>query len=306
MSTLPKVAVLGLGAMGHAFASNLLKNGFTVAGWNRSPARGEDLQAHGLSLHATPQQAVADAEVIISMLADGEATLEVLAQIAPACQPQAIYCQMGTIGLPETRQAIALLRELQPAMTYIDAPVSGTKAPAEKAQILVLASGDREKGAAAEPVFAAISRGTQWFGEAGNSQKMKLVLNAWLISMMQGIAESAQLAKTLGFTPDQLWSALEGGPLAAPYVKVKLDAIASEQFTPQMQLAHALKDARLALSLAEPHTMPGLATGTRPCRKNGRQSPALHFGHSALRRVTLQDTMPHDQDIPAQGPESLF
>ena len=194
MSTLPKVAVLGLGAMGHAFASNLLKNGFTVAGWNRSPARGEDLQAHGLSLHATPQQAVADAEVIISMLADGEATLEVLAQIAPACQPQAIYCQMGTIGLPETRQAIALLRELQPAMTYIDAPVSGTKAPAEKAQILVLASGDREKGAAAEPVFAAISRGTQWFGEAGNSQKMKLVLNAWLISMMQGIAESAQLA----------------------------------------------------------------------------------------------------------------
>ncbi|MBL2772845.1 NAD(P)-dependent oxidoreductase, partial [Klebsiella pneumoniae] len=232
MSTLPKVAVLGLGAMGHAFASNLLKNGFTVAGWNRSPARGEDLQAHGLSLHATPQQAVADAEVIISMLADGEATLEVLAQIAPASQPQAIYCQMGTIGLPETRQAIALLRELQPAMTYIDAPVSGTKAPAEKAQILVLASGDREKGAAAEPVFAAISRGTQWFGEAGNSQKMKLVLNAWLISMMQGIAESAQLAKTLGFTPDQLWSALEGGPLAAPYVKVKLDAIASEQYTP--------------------------------------------------------------------------
>jgi hypothetical protein len=87
---------------------------------------------------------------------------------------------------------------------------------------------------------------------------ISIFLNAWLISMMQGIAESAQLAKTLGFTPDQLWSALEGGPLAAPYVKVKLDAIASEQFTPQMQLAHALKDARLALSLAEPHTMPGL------------------------------------------------
>jgi 3-hydroxyisobutyrate dehydrogenase len=139
--------------------------------------------------------------VIISMLADGQATLEVLAQIAPACQPQAIYCQMGTIGLPETQEAIALLRALQPAMTFVDAPVSGTKAPAEKAQILVLASGDREKCAAAEQVFAAISRGTQWFGEAGNSQKMKLVLNAWLISMMQGIAESAQLAKTLGFTP---------------------------------------------------------------------------------------------------------
>ncbi len=91
------------------------------------------------------------------MLADGEATLEVLAQIAPACQPQAIYCQMGTIGLPETRQAIALLRELQPAMTYIDAPVSGTKAPAEKAQIRCSPAAIG-KGAAAEPVFAAIPR----------------------------------------------------------------------------------------------------------------------------------------------------
>ncbi|MDP1177617.1 NAD(P)-binding domain-containing protein, partial [Klebsiella pneumoniae] len=79
---------------GHGFASILLKNGLTVAGWNRSPARGEDFQAHGLSLLATPQQAVADAEVISRMLADGEATLELLAQIAPACQPQAIYCQM--------------------------------------------------------------------------------------------------------------------------------------------------------------------------------------------------------------------
>lgn len=199
MSTLPKVAVLGLGAMGHAFASNLLKNGFTVAGWNRSPARGEDLQAHGLSLHATPQQAVADAEVIISMLADGEATLEVLAQIAPACQPQAIYCQMGTIGLPETRQAIVVAGTSASDDLY-RCPGVGDQSPRGEGTDLVLASGDREKGAAAEPVFAAISRGTQWFGEAGNSQKMKLVLNAWLISMMQGIAESAQLAKTLGFT----------------------------------------------------------------------------------------------------------
>ncbi len=129
MSTLPKVAVLGLGAMGHAFASNLLKNGFTVAGWNRSPARGEDLQAHGLSLHATPQQAVADAEVIISMLADGEATLEVLAQIAPASQPQAIYCQMGTIGLPETRQAIALLRGTSASDDLYRCPGVGDQSP---------------------------------------------------------------------------------------------------------------------------------------------------------------------------------
>jgi 3-hydroxyisobutyrate dehydrogenase len=257
MSTLPKVAVLGLGAMGHAFASNLLKNGFTVAGWNRSPARGEDLQAHGLSLHATPQQAVADAEVIISMLADGEATLEVLAQIAPACQPQAIYCQMGTIGLPETRQAIALLRELQPAMTYIDAPVSGTKAPAEKAQILVLASGDRKRRRCRTGVCGYLPRdAVVWRG--GQQPENEAGPQCLADFDDAGHRGKRPAGEDAGLHPDQLWSALEGGPLAAPYVKVKLDAIASEQFTPQMQLAHALKDARLALSLAEPHTMPGL------------------------------------------------
>lgn len=255
---LPKVTVLGLGAMGHAFASNLLKRGFTVSAWNRSPGRGEDLEAYGLTSYAQPQQAVSDADVIISMLSDAEATLSVLVEIAPACKSQAIYCQMGTIGVQETLQAIDLLKQIQPAMQFVDAPVSGTKAPAENAQILVLASGEQEKCAAVEQVFAAISRGTQWFGAAGNSQKMKLVLNAWLISMMQGVAESTLLAKSLGFSPEQFWSALEGGPLAAPYVKVKLDAIAKHQYAPQMQLVHALKDAKLALTLASPATMPVL------------------------------------------------
>jgi len=255
---LPKVAVLGLGAMGHAFASNLLKKGFTVAAWNRSAGRGEDLLAQGLALYNTPQQAVADADVIISMLSDGDVTLSVLAEIAPASKSQAIYCQMGTIGVEQTLEAVSLLKQLQPAMVFVDAPVSGTKAPAENAQILVLASGEQDKCAAAEQVFAAISRGTQWFGAAGNSQKMKLVLNAWLISMMQGVAESALLAKNMGFAPEQFWSALEGGPLAAPYVKVKLDTIAKGLYPPQMQLVHALKDAKLALAQASPATMPGL------------------------------------------------
>ncbi|MEH0832382.1 NAD(P)-dependent oxidoreductase [Pectobacterium cacticida] len=258
MMKLPKVTVLGLGAMGHAFANNLLKKGFTVAAWNRSPGREDDLVPHGLTFHTQPQQAVADADVIISILSDAEATLSVLAEIAPASKPQAIYCQMGTIGVQETLDAIALLKKIQPTMQFVDAPVSGTKAPAENAQILVLASGEKEKCAAAEQVFAAISRSTQWFGAAGNSQKMKLVLNAWLISMMQGVAESALLAKHLGFSPEQFWRALEGGPLAAPYVKVKLDAIAEHQFAPQMQLVHALKDAKLALALASQGTMPVL------------------------------------------------
>ena len=256
MKALPAVAVLGLGAMGHAFAANLLKKGFTVYGWNRTPGRGEDLQSHGLQLCNDAALAVADASVIIAMLTDGAATQAIIRAIAPSCPQGASFCQMGTIGIQETAESIALLHALRPDMLYLDAPVSGTKAPAENAQILVMASGDQTRAGAAQQVFDAISRGTQWYGEAGNSQKMKLVINAWLIAMMQGVAESMQLAKQFGFTPDQLWETLEGGPLAAPYVKGKLDMIRKEDYTPQMQLQHALKDARLALENAPQGTMP--------------------------------------------------
>lgn len=256
MNALPAVAVLGLGAMGHAFAANLLKKGFTVYGWNRTPGRGDDLVSEGLVQRETAAQAVSDAQVIIAMLTDGDATLAAIRAIAPFCPQNATFCQMGTIGIQETADAIALLETLRPDMLYLDAPVSGTKAPAENAQILVMASGDQQRAGAAQQVFDAISRGTQWYGDAGNSQKMKLVINAWLISMMQGVAESMQLAKQFGFTPVQLWETLDGGPLAAPYVKGKLEMIRKEDYTPQMQLQHALKDARLALANAPQGTMP--------------------------------------------------
>lgn len=258
MNQRPAVAVLGLGAMGHAFAANLVKKAFPVAGWNRTRARGEDLAAAGMQLCDEPQQAVEQADVVLAMLSDGATTEHVLQQIMSALKPNAVFCQMGTVGVEATEKLIAQLAAARPDVVYIDAPVSGTKAPAENAQILVLASGDRQRAASLEPVFAAISKGARWLGEAGAGSRMKLVVNAWLIAMMQGLAESASLAQQLGFTPDELWSVLEGGPLAAPYAKVKLDTIKGGDYTPQMQLSWALKDAQLALSAAEDQSMPGL------------------------------------------------
>ncbi|MGD8106040.1 NAD(P)-dependent oxidoreductase [Pantoea sp. FN0302] len=258
MNQRPAVAVLGLGAMGHAFAANLVKKEFQVAGWNRTRARGEDLAAAGMQLCDEPQQAAEQAEVVLAMLSDGATTERVLQQIMPALKPNAIFCQMGTIGVEATDKLISQLVAARPDVVYIDAPVSGTKAPAENAQILVLASGDRQRAARLEPVFAAISKGARWLGEAGAGSRMKLVVNAWLISMMQGLAESTSLAQQFGFTPDELWSVLEGGPLAAPYAKVKLETIRGGDYTPQMQLVWALKDAQLALSAAEDQSMPGL------------------------------------------------
>lgn len=261
MNNLPAVAVLGLGAMGHAFAANLLKKNFSVRGWNRSRGRGEDLAAAGMVLCDSPLQAVGDADVVIVMLTDAAATEAVITGgdgILAGLETGAILAQMGTIGVPSTDRLYRAVGAARPDVVFIDAPVSGTKTPAENAQITVLAGGDRARAAAVEPVFAAIARGTQWLGAAGTGARMKLVVNAWLIAMMQGMAESASLARELGFTPDNFWDALEGGPLAAPYVKNKLAMIKADDYPPQMQLSLALKDANLALDAAGDRAMPGL------------------------------------------------
>ena len=258
MSQQPVVAVLGLGAMGHAFAANLLKKGFVVQGWNRTRAKGEDLLDAGIQLSDSVAQAVDGADVVIAMLSDGDTTRQTLNAARDALKQGATICQMGTIGVEATDALIAEFAAARPDVVFIDAPVSGTKAPAENAQILVMASGDQSKAQAAEQVFAAIGKGTQWLGAAGASSRMKLVVNSWLIGLMQSLAESTRLAEAFGFSTDDLWKVLDGGPLAPPYAKAKLGMIASGDFTPQMHLMWALKDAKLALDAAGDSKLPAL------------------------------------------------
>ncbi|KAB8309227.1 NAD(P)-dependent oxidoreductase [Rouxiella chamberiensis] len=259
MSQQPVVAVLGLGAMGHAFATNLIKKGFTTRVWNRTASRGDDLVKAGAQRGLTPRETAEGADVVITMLSDGKTSLEVYQGdngLLAGLKQGGIIAQMGTLGVDATESLIALIKEQRPDVLFFDAPVSGTKAPAEQAQIVVLASGDREAGAAVEPVFAAISKATKWLGEAGRASKMKLVVNAWLIAMMEGIAESTQLAEELGFTPDDLWDVLDGGPLAAPYIKGKMAMFKSGDYTPQMQLTWALKDINLAIEAGSKLELP--------------------------------------------------
>lgn len=171
MSQQPSVAVLGLGAMGHAFAANLIKKGFTTRVWNRTASKGDDLVAAGAVAGKTPRDTIAGVDVVIAMLADGKTTQSVLDGedgILAGLKQGGILVQMGTIGVEATDQLIAQLKEQRPDVVFFDAPVSGTKGPAEQAQIVVLASGDRQAGAAVEPVFAAISKGVM-AGRGGKS-----------------------------------------------------------------------------------------------------------------------------------------
>ncbi|MGQ7244513.1 NAD(P)-dependent oxidoreductase [Salinicola sp. V024] len=263
MSDSRSIAVLGLGAMGHAFAANLLQAGFDVAVWNRSPGKASGLVENGARLAESPADAVDQAQAVITMFPDLAVTRDVLLSddgALVAMTEGAILIQMGTLGVAETDRLIAEVGDARSDVVFIDAPVSGTKAPAQQGKIAILASGDRDRaGTVVEPVFEVLGNKTQWLGQAGQGARMKVVINAWLISMMQGIAETAQLADTLGFTTDDLWQVLEGGPLATPYMKLKMDMIASGEFDPQMAMQWGLKDLGLALEAGDDKALPSLS-----------------------------------------------
>lgn len=263
MSSKPTVAVLGLGTMGHPFAANLVKGGFTTWVWNRSADKADDLVEAGAHRAATAAEAAANADVVISILSTPDVTKEVLFGedgALAAMQEGSVLAQMGTIGIEATDELIDRIGQEYPGVVFIDAPVSGSKVPAEQATLLVLASGDQERAPAVEPVFNTIGKGAKWLGEAGAGSRMKLVVNSWLIMLMEGTIESALLAEKLGFTTDDFWGVLDGGPLAAPYMKLKLAKIKEANFSTEMALDWGIKDGLLAMDASDASQLPSLAS----------------------------------------------
>lgn len=247
--------------MGHPFAANLVKAGFEVWVWNRSPGKDTDLVEAGAKRASSPAEAAGHAKVVITMLSTAEVTQSVLlgdGGAVSAMKDGSILVQMGTIGIESTEELAQQISKEFPTIKFVDAPVSGSKGPAVNATILILAGGDKDQVKETEPVFDAIGKATRWLGPVGAASRMKLVVNAWLIMMMQGIVESSLLSKKLGFSNEDLWSVLEGGPLAVPYMKPKLAKISQDNYSTEMALDWGLKDAILALDSAEPSQLPSL------------------------------------------------
>jgi len=237
-----RVAVLGTGIMGAPMARNLAAAGHEVTAWNRSPekARGID----GVEPAGEIAEAVGGAEAVITMLADADAVEAVVREALPALDG-AVLVQTSTIG-PE---ATARLAEQVPGL--VDAPVLGTKAPAEQGKLIVIASGPAEARERCAPLFDAVGARTVVLGdEPGASTRMKLVLNTWLLALVEGLAESVALAEGLGVDPAAFLEIIDGGPLGPPYAKMKGTMMIERSYEPSFSLGLAAKDARLALEAA--------------------------------------------------------
>jgi 3-hydroxyisobutyrate dehydrogenase len=269
------VAVLGAGIMGSAMARNLAGAGLPTTVWDRSPAATAPLSAAGARVATTPQEAIRDARVVITMLPTAAIVESVIfgEGVPEAFAQGAVWAQMGTIGVAETSQIAGRLGQLRPDVMIADAPVSGSKGPAEAGQLLVLASGPRAAEAIVRPAFSAIGRKTVWLGEAGQGSRMKLVVNAYMSTLIEGVAEALELASQLGIDDAQLAEAIEGGPLDAPIADAKLHKMARGDFAPEFPLEWALKDVDLAIGAADSGTLPLLAALSR------QWSAAVDAGH---------------------------
>jgi 3-hydroxyisobutyrate dehydrogenase len=259
------VAVLGTGIMGSAMARNLVAAGLRTTVWDRSSAVTAGLSKAGALAAASPEDAVKDASVVITMLPTADVVNSVIFDggVAEAFAEGAVWAQMGTIGVTASIQIAGRLGELRPDVMFVDAPVSGSKGPAEAGQLLILASGPSAAEAIVSPVFSAIGRKTVWLGAVGQGSRMKLVVNAYMSILIEGVAEALELADRLGIDSDRLAEAIEGGPLDAPIADAKLHKMEQGDFAPEFPLEWALKDVDLALDVAGGDPLPLLAALSR-------------------------------------------
>jgi 3-hydroxyisobutyrate dehydrogenase len=267
------VAVLGTGIMGAPMTRNLLRAGHEVRVWNRTPAKAEALVADGAERCPTPADAVRDAEAVLTMLTDEAAVDAVMIEggTLEAVADGAVWIQSGTIGVAATDRLADLARPRGVAL--VDAPVLGSRKPAEEGRLVVLASGPDDARARCEPVFEAVARRYLWLGETGAGTRLKLVVNSWIVCTVENIGETFALAETLGLDPRRFLEAIAGGGMDMEYAHLKGAAIMSKDFTPAFPLRHAQKDMRLVLEAAGELELPLVQATLRQLDR------ALELGH---------------------------
>lgn len=247
------VAVLGTGIMGFPMARNLARAGLDVRAWNRSPGKAAPLAADGVRLAGSPAEAVRDADVVLTMLYDGPAALDVMREAASGLRAGAVWVQSTTAGLDGFAALAGFAGEH--GLVLVDAPVLGTKRPAEEGKLTVLAAGPEGVRDVLSPVFDAIGGRTVWVADeaaGGAATRLKLVVNSWVLTVTHGAAEALALAKGLGVDPAGFLGAVEGGPLDMGYLRAKSQLILEGGLTPpSFATTTAEKDARLIVAAGE-------------------------------------------------------
>jgi 3-hydroxyisobutyrate dehydrogenase len=234
-----RVAVLGTGIMGESMARNIAAAGHDVVVWNRTE---EKARATGLRVATTPAEALAGAELLVTVLRDLDAIRAALDGVDLGEIP---WLQSSTVG-PRVEDLI----ELDPNL--VDAPVLGSRKAAEDGELTVYLAGLLDAREAVRPVAEAVAAKVVDVGDrVGDATRLKLVLNTWVVLLVEATAELLALAEASGIDPQVVLETLAGAPMDSPYLQLKGSLIVNRTFEPQFKLETALKDVDLIKELAE-------------------------------------------------------
>lgn len=245
----PRVCVLGTGTMGAGMARNLAAAGLDTRAWNRTAARAAPLAADGVTVREDLAEAVRDADVLVTMLWDADTVEGVLREAGGGWSSGAVLLQTSTVGVEGAGRLAEVAAEL--GLRYVDAPVQGTRQPAEQGTLVVLASGPDDTRPVLAPVLDAIGSRTLWLGAAGAGSRLKLATNTFVVTVTASLAESMSVASALGLAPSTFLDAIAGGPLESPFVAKKGRAMATQDYSPAFAVDGGLKDTRLIAAAAE-------------------------------------------------------
>jgi 3-hydroxyisobutyrate dehydrogenase len=242
------VTVLGTGLMGAGMARSLARAGHDVTVWNRTLKKAEPLAGtDGIKVVENLHEALGGAEFVVTMLFDADAVTEVMRSALPRAPKHTVWVQTSTVGVSGATTLAELAEEHDVA--FVDAPVLGTREPAEQGKLIVLAAGDATLRERVAPLFDAIGSRTIWVGDQpGDGHRLKLVANSWVLSVTGATAQSIGFAQQLGVDPTLFLEAISGGPLDCGYAQVKARAMLAREFPPSFGLAGAKKDSDLILS----------------------------------------------------------
>jgi 3-hydroxyisobutyrate dehydrogenase len=262
MSGTPEaVAVLGMGAMGRGMAHSALRAGLPTIVWNRTPEATRDLAEAGAQVADSAADAALRAGIVVTMVTDADAVLSLAREqgVLAALRPEAIWAQMSTIGVAGTDRLADLVRTQRRDVTFLDAPVAGSREPAERGELTIFASGPQEARSRITPLFTALGRRTIWVGPVGAGSRLKVVNNTWLAFASEAIVTSMAVARRLGLPTETVVDAFSGGNLTSPWQEAKLPRVAKGEYSPQFSLELALKDVRLALQVTNDDQFVALA-----------------------------------------------
>jgi 3-hydroxyisobutyrate dehydrogenase len=246
-----RIGFIGLGVMGEPMSLNLVRAGIALIVWNRSPAKSQILADAGAHAAATVDEVFEDASTVFLMLFDRPAIDAVLGRGTPRFATLVAGRTLVNLSSIAPEDSRALERDvLAVGGRFLEAPVSGSRIPAERGQLVAMLAGDHAVADAIRPLLTPMCGEAVYCGPAGNALLMKLAVNLFLLVMVTGLTEAVHFADRYGLERERLQAVLDASPMASTVSRLKLASLIASDFTPHAAIAGALNSTQLITAAA--------------------------------------------------------